>query len=65
MFERELEAWSKIQPGDKRAIFEAQHTIGMFGQPTDIANAALYFASDESTWVTGSALVVDGGYTAV
>lgn len=65
MFERELEAWNKIQPGGVRKVFESQHPIGRFGEPIDIANAALYLASDESPWVTGSALVVDGGYTAV
>ena len=33
------------------------------GRPIDIANAALFFASDESCWVTGTSLVVDGGMT--
>ncbi len=65
MFEGELQAWSKIQLGDNRKIFEAQHPIGRFGEPTDIANAVLFLASEESSWITGSALVVDGGYTAV
>ena len=65
MFEGELQAWGKIQPGDNRKIFEAQHPIGRFGEPTDIANVALFLASNESPWITGSALVVDGGYTAV
>jgi dihydroanticapsin dehydrogenase len=65
MFEGELAVWNKIQPGDNKKIFEAQHPIGRFGEPIDIANAALYLASDESSFVTGSALVVDGGYTAI
>lgn len=33
------------------------------GQPEDVANAALFFASDESSWVTGQVLAVDGGFT--
>jgi len=40
-----------------------QTPLGRFGQPEDIAYAALYLASDESDFVTGTALVVDGGWT--
>ncbi len=38
--------------------------LGRFGQPIDIAMGCLYLASDESSWVTGSELVIDGGLTA-
>jgi enoyl-[acyl-carrier-protein] reductase (NADH) len=38
--------------------------IGRAGLPADIANAALWLASSESSFVTGHALVVDGGLTA-
>jgi len=41
------------------------HPIGRLGQPEDIANAALYLASDQSSFVTGSDMLVDGGFTAI
>jgi NAD(P)-dependent dehydrogenase (short-subunit alcohol dehydrogenase family) len=43
----------------------AVHPIGRLGQPEDVAGMAVYLASDESAWVTGSVLPVDGGYLAV
>jgi len=39
--------------------------LGRMGEPTDIANGILYLASDESSFVTGAELVIDGGVTAV
>jgi NAD(P)-dependent dehydrogenase (short-subunit alcohol dehydrogenase family) len=40
------------------------HPIGHLGEPEDIAYGILYLASDEAKFVTGSELVIDGGYTA-
>jgi len=42
----------------------ALHPLGHMGEPDDIAWAVVYLASDESKFVTGSELVVDGGYSA-
>lgn len=40
------------------------HPMGRGGKPEEIAAAALYLASDESEWVTGINMALDGGYTA-
>lgn len=40
------------------------HPLGHMGEPNDIAYGVLYLASDESKFVTGTELVIDGGYTA-
>jgi NAD(P)-dependent dehydrogenase (short-subunit alcohol dehydrogenase family) len=42
----------------------AKTPMGRYGQPIDIANGCLFLASDESGWMTGAELVIDGGYTA-
>lgn len=47
-----------------REELDDMHPIGHIGEPMDIAYGALYLASDESKFVTGSELVIDGGYTA-
>jgi len=43
----------------------AMHPVGRFGQPEDIAGMAVFLASDEAQWITGSVYTVDGGYSAV
>lgn len=43
---------------------DSLHPIGHMGEPADIANGVLFLASEESKFVTGSELVIDGGYTA-
>ncbi|MBM3674040.1 MAG: SDR family oxidoreductase [Actinobacteria bacterium] len=47
----------------RRSFVEA-HALGRCGEPEEIAAAALFLVSDDASFVTGSALVVDGGYTA-
>ena len=46
------------------AKLNSLHPMGRLGQPREVANVALYLASDDSRHVTGTALTVDGGYTA-
>jgi NAD(P)-dependent dehydrogenase (short-subunit alcohol dehydrogenase family) len=41
----------------------ALHPLGRLGEPEDIANAIVFLASPEASWITGHALVVDGGFT--
>ena len=50
------------QEGMQAAI--RAHPLGRMGTAEDIAYAVLYLASDESSFVTGAELVIDGGYTA-
>jgi 3-oxoacyl-[acyl-carrier protein] reductase len=47
---------------DFRKQIEAQTPLGRIGQPQDIANAAVFFASPDSAWITGESLTVAGGY---
>ncbi|HUL49425.1 MAG TPA: glucose 1-dehydrogenase [Gemmatimonadales bacterium] len=51
-------------PGAMRHHLEALHPVGHLGEPEDVAQGVLYLASDEAKFVTGSELVIDGGYTA-
>ncbi|WP_376794875.1 SDR family NAD(P)-dependent oxidoreductase [Thermogemmatispora sp.] len=48
-----------------RQQLHARQPLGRMGRPEEIAAAALYLASDEAAFVTGSALVIDGGWTAI
>jgi NAD(P)-dependent dehydrogenase (short-subunit alcohol dehydrogenase family) len=47
-----------------KAMFSAFHPLGRLGRPEEVAEAAIYFASNESSWTTGSILTVDGGVMA-
>ena len=62
MVRRALE--SSGNPDEMRRRIEGLHPVGHLGEPNDVAYGVLYLASDESVFVTGSELVIDGGYTA-
>ena len=50
-------------PQAARRFATGLHPLGRLGEPVDVADAFVYLASDEARWVTGTALVVDGGLT--
>jgi NAD(P)-dependent dehydrogenase (short-subunit alcohol dehydrogenase family) len=50
---------------EQLALRMSRYPLNRFGRPEEIANAVLFLASDESSYATGSCLVVDGGLTAV
>ncbi len=63
-----MEATCYRDYGSLEAGIEAlakQHPIGRVGKPEDIANGAIFLASEESSFITGTELVIDGGYLAV
>ena len=53
-----------LNTAEGRAQNEARHPLGRIGQPEDSADGVLFLASDESSFMTGSELVIDGGLTA-
>jgi NAD(P)-dependent dehydrogenase (short-subunit alcohol dehydrogenase family) len=62
MVQKHLTGLGDLSAG--RKIVDALHPLGHMGEPDDIAWAAVYLASEEAKFVTGTELVVDGGYTA-
>jgi len=53
-----------MKDADLMKEWSKEYPIGRFGKPEDVANACLYLASDESSFITGITLPVDGGFTA-
>ncbi len=64
MVERFAEKQEGVTVEEFRSELAKAHPIGKVGEPDDIAYGILYLASDESKFVTGSELIIDGGYTA-
>lgn len=55
---------SAPDPVAARAMFSARHPVGRLGRPEEIAALAIHLASDESGFLTGQTIAVDGGWTA-
>ena len=62
MVQKHLSSMGDVEAGRKAT--DALHPLGHMGEPDDIAWGAVYLASDEAKFVTGTELVIDGGYTA-
>jgi len=54
---------SKPNPEEYREWYRTARPLGRFGEPVEIANAAVYLASDETAFMTGASIVADGGFT--
>ena len=55
---------STVHEKYNKLIDEGAFPIARWGKPEDVANAIIYLLSDASSWVTGTSLIIDGGYTA-
>ena len=53
-----------LDPEATKKYIDSLHPLGHIGEPNDIAYGVLYLASDEAKFVTGTELIIDGGYTA-
>jgi NAD(P)-dependent dehydrogenase (short-subunit alcohol dehydrogenase family) len=56
-------AWEQYGEGAEE-VWSSKHPLGRIAQPSEIADAVVYLASNESSFLTGVALPVDGGITA-
>ena len=53
-----------LKDPEVKAALIRKYPLGRLGAPEEIANAVLFIASDEASFITGTELIVDGGYTA-
>ena len=58
-----MSEWARSDPDRYKAVISGV-PLGRYGQPEEVAFGVLYLASDESSYVTGTELIIDGGWTA-
>jgi NAD(P)-dependent dehydrogenase (short-subunit alcohol dehydrogenase family) len=63
-FDTPMAAGARGDDPEALAAMERRHPLGRLGTPEEVANAVLFLASDESSFITGAPLLVDGGYSA-
>lgn len=63
-FLKEQSGKSGLSVEELKGMLDERHPIGHIGEPEDIAFGVLYLVSDQAKFVTGSELIIDGGYTA-
>ena len=63
LFEREAEQWG-MSVDEFREVLNEQHPVGRIGLPEEAAAAVAFLASDDASFITGTLLPVDGGYSA-
>ena len=61
---QELYAQGGMTPQEGHDLYAAGNPLNMVGEPRDVAHAILYLASERARFVTGTSLMIDGGYTA-
>jgi NAD(P)-dependent dehydrogenase (short-subunit alcohol dehydrogenase family) len=59
-----LEKYHKHEKDKVRAELNARQPVGRLGRPEEIANLALYLSSCDATFINGSIMTIDGGWTA-
>lgn len=64
MLDRYAEAWPNVSANAARNILKVAHPMNRLAAPEEIARTFLFLASDDSSFITGSSLVVDGGFLA-
>jgi NAD(P)-dependent dehydrogenase (short-subunit alcohol dehydrogenase family) len=62
MIRRSIARFDDLEAARRR--YDSLQPVGRLGKPEDIADGVLYLASDEARFVTGSELMIDGGYSA-